>query len=471
MFYFQSIRLRNQLIIFFLILIGFVLTISGFYIDWQLRRVIEDEIALRQMAIAQLAAEAVSQTQIINLMPGDEHSRTVRNLSADLRAFTLHGGISRLLITDQNHRIYYDSANRLPIGEVYFRMRFDEADITQVFASGRARASKLFEDSNGELFKAAYAPIRIADQVQAVVCVEGSAAGLLAVQETRSILLTLGLLSLLMAFLAALFFAYQMTRPIEKLKHAAESIARGEYTDPVKVRGSSEVTFLSNTIDVMRRAIAGRHQRQQMMLAGIAHEIRNPLGGIELFAGLLQKQADGEVKKSVDRILSEVQHLKQIVTDFLDYARPVEPKKQNVYLKKLIQEARELLHGSAENIKWQIEVDESIVVHSDPDHLRRILLNLLRNACEALFEQDNGLITFSAQDRHKHIHISVQDNGPGVAEENREKIFQPFFTTRHQGTGLGLALVKLLVEENDGTIELVQAEAGSEFRMILNKGV
>ncbi|MFQ5631203.1 MAG: histidine kinase dimerization/phospho-acceptor domain-containing protein, partial [bacterium] len=416
MFRFKSFRLRNQLIILFLILIGFVLTISGFYIDWQSRRVIENEIGYRLKTVAKLAATEVSHTQILNLLPGDENSRTARSLSADLRTFTLHGGISRLLISDRNYRIYYDSAKLLNIGDEYFRMRFDKAEIERVFVDARARASKLFEDNKGALFKAAYAPIKIAGRTQALVCVEGSAAGLLAVQETRSILLTLGLFALVAALLAALFIAHQMTRPIEKLKQATESIAKGEYADPVQVTGSSEVAFLSQMIDDMRKAIAERHQRQQMMLAGIAHEIRNPLGGIELFAGLMQKKAQGEFKQSTDKILSEVQHLKQIVTDFLEYARPVEPQKSNVNLAKSIQDMYALLQDNAANVQWQVEIDASIFVHADPDHLRRILLNLLRNASEALSEQENGLVAMTAQARHKHIQITIQDNGPGISE-------------------------------------------------------
>ena len=155
MFNFQSIRLRNQLILFFLILIGLVLAISGFYIDWQFRRVIESEIAHRLITVARLAATQASHTQILNLLPGDENSRTVRNLDGDLRSFTLSGGISRLLITDRSYRVYYDSAKRLGIGDEHFRMRFDEAEIEHVFANEIAGASKLFEASAGSLFTAA----------------------------------------------------------------------------------------------------------------------------------------------------------------------------------------------------------------------------------------------------------------------------------------------------------------------------
>lgn len=467
MLHFKTLRLSTQLILFFLILIGIVLSISGFYIDWQLRRVIENEIAQRLITIARLTASEASQTQIFNLFPGDENSRTAQRLTDDLRPYFQHTGISRLVITDPDFRAFFDSAQQLNIGDDYFRMRFDATEIEMVLAEGQARAAKLFEDQHGAPFKAAYAPVIVNSQMRAIVCVEGSAVGLVAVQETRSILFTIGFFALVVATLAAYFIARQITRPIEKLEHAAKAIARAKYDQKIEVAGSSEVVFLSQTIDDMRKAIAQRHQQQQMMLAGIAHEIRNPLGGIELFAGLLQKKSTVELKPSIDKILSEVQHLKQIVTDFLAYARPVEPKKQNVDLENAVREVQELLGNGTQSIEWQIDIEKSLTIHADPDHLRQIFTNLLQNACQALTEQEHAGIAIFALQKQKQVEITIRDNGPGIAEDIRDRIFQPFFTTRHEGTGLGLALVKLLVEENSGSIELVSGKLGCEFKISL----
>lgn len=464
--HFKNIRLRDQLLIFFFLLLGSILTFSGIYVDWQLRRVIEKEIAQKLTTIASLAAAEASATQVLNLVPGDDSSRTAQNLAGELRIFTQTADISRLLISDHNFRVFYDSQKQLTIGSEYFRLRFDAAEIERVLQDGQPRASKLFHDSAGAAFKAAYAPIRDTGRLSAFVCVEGSAAGLLAVEETRSALLTLGALALLIALLFALFVARQITKPIEQLKHAAETIARGAYQQKVEIDGSSEVAFLSQTIDDMRQAIAQRHQQQQMMLAGIAHEIRNPLGGIELFASLLQKKLDGDPKASVDKILTEVQHLKQIVNDFLEFAKPTAPERKQVALQKAVQHARDLVAATHPHVAWQCEIDPALHIRVDPDHLRRILINLFQNACEALADRTDGHIAVEAQKKQARVLLTIRDNGPGISEAHRDRIFQPFFTTRHQGTGLGLAIVKLLVEENEGEISVGTSNTGCEIKLL-----
>jgi signal transduction histidine kinase len=220
----------------------------------------------------------------------------------------------------------------------------------------------------------------------------------------------------------------------------------------------------------MRRAVIERQQRQQMMLAGIAHEIRNPLGGIELFAGLLQKKCPPSLQPDIDKILHEVQQLKKIVQDFLEYARPSPPQRRQVRLAAAVDETRELLGNLSEGIDWQLDVAKALTVEVDADHLRRMLLNLLRNACEAVAEQNARGINIVGTPRDKNIDLVIQDNGPGIAAEHRDKIFEPFFTTRHHGTGLGLALVKLLAEENGGRVELLNGEQGAAFRLSLRKG-
>ncbi|MDZ7344089.1 MAG: ATP-binding protein, partial [candidate division KSB1 bacterium] len=103
----------------------------------------------------------------------------------------------------------------------------------------------------------------------------------------------------------------------------------------------------------------------------------------------------------------------------------------------------------------------------DYSQIRRILLNLLRNAIEAM--NGRGNIHLGAQEQKKHVAISIHDSGPGVPAELAEKIFEPFFTTKAQGSGLGLALVQRLVEQNNGRIDLVSSDKGAHFRLLLPK--
>jgi signal transduction histidine kinase len=466
-FPFNKLRLRTQITFFFLLQIGLLLSVSGVYVNWQLRRVVERELGERLVALARLAATQVAETPVLALLPGDEQSRTALRLRREFDSFVTLGGLSRLLIADAQQRIYFDSRSEIAIGSEYVRLRFDAAEISRAMA-GEPTAAPLFYDHAGQPFKAAYAPLSPGQA--GVICVEASAASLVAVRETRNMLLTIGGLAIVAAALSAGALSRQVTRPLEKLKLAAEATGRGDYKTPVEKSGSSEVAFLAQTIEDMRRAVIERQQRQQMMLAGIAHEIRNPLGGIELFAGLLQKKCPPSLQPDIDKILHEVQQLKKIVQDFLEYARPSPPQRRQVRLAAAVDETRELLGNLSEGIDWQLDVAKALTVEVDADHLRRMLLNLLRNACEAVAEQNARGINIVGTPRDKNIDLVIQDNGPGIAAEHRDKIFEPFFTTRHHGTGLGLALVKLLAEENGGRVELLNGEQGAAFRLSLRKG-
>jgi signal transduction histidine kinase len=205
-----------------------------------------------------------------------------------------------------------------------------------------------------------------------------------------------------------------------------------------------------------------------MMLAGVAHEIRNPLGGIELFAGLLEKDVPEALRSQVQKILQEVRHLNFIVQDFLEYARPEESRRQRLQLTALVNEVREALGESANGVEWKIEFPDDLAIEADYNQIRRMLLNLLRNALEAM--NGKGAIRILAQEQNQHVAISIYDTGPGVPAELAGKIFEPFFTTKSQGSGLGLALVQRLAEQNDGRVEVVPNDKGAHFRLVLPKG-
>ncbi len=464
---FRKTRLRTQLIVSFVLLTGLMLFAIGFYLDWQLKRTVEKGIGERLSDVAELAAFEAARTQAFNLLPGDEQTRTSRNLRQSFRKFIVHGGVSRLLIVDSTRQVYFDSEGALNIGDEHVRMRFDSEEIRRALESGTAQTSVLFRDEEDAVFKAAYAPILGDRDVVGLVYVEGDANALAVVDETRNLLLTIGFAALLAAFLFAALLSRQMTRPLEKLQKAATAIKLGKYEAVVEGSGNFEVAELSQNIEEMRLAIARRHERQQMMLAGIAHEIRNPLGGIELFASLLQKQANEEARPQAEKILKEVQYLKKIVVDFLAYARPLEPKPRKVNLRALIEEVKGLVPAENFENAWKIEVDGKTKVLFDPDHLRSILLNLFGNAVEALSDHQAPVIHISVEQRKQKILLSVADNGPGISDDAKARIFEPFYTTRSQGAGLGLALVKLLVEENNGEIALVERKCGACFGLTL----
>ncbi|MBI5017358.1 MAG: PAS domain-containing protein [Deltaproteobacteria bacterium] len=205
------------------------------------------------------------------------------------------------------------------------------------------------------------------------------------------------------------------------------------------------------------------------MAAGIAHEIRNPLGSLELFASHLVGELQGGPHEDLaGHVLKGIQNVSRITGNLLLFARKTEPRFQTVDLGGLAADA--LLYARSAAAAKRVQVQEELsacVVQGDPDLLRQVLLNLVLNAIQAVGEGGRIRVACRHADGEKPplALVSVADDGPGVRPEARERIFDPFYTTRSGGIGLGLALVQRIVSAHGGWVSVGESGwgAGAEF--------
>jgi signal transduction histidine kinase len=189
--------------------------------------------------------------------------------------------------------------------------------------------------------------------------------------------------------------------------------------------------------------------------ASLAHEIRNPLASIDGAANLIESsQTSAEMRRgSLAIIHKEIQRLNRLLTNLLDFARPRKPEFQPVDPNRLIDAIINLAGHSAEQKGITLRKEVPVAVPSiecDPEQMKQVILNLAINAVQAM--TGPGEVLLAARPLDSSVMISVCDQGPGVAEENLDKIFNPFFTTKEAGTGLGLSVVHQIVTQHGGIV-------------------
>ncbi len=424
------------------------------------RNVLEDELG---RALANVAASAASQLngeRLLSIQREDdlgEGTRTWRNVMRLLDEVKQATGSRRIFAFDRSGILRADSGGGLPVGEPVPELERDRLELTRMFDEGRPAYSQvLFEGKDGRLYKTGYAPVFSDGKVVAAVGVEGSAeffGPLTSLFRAYAVLVAAGLA--LLALLAVLT-ARGLSGPLQRLMDSALRIGRGDLSTPVRPEPTREIGVLARELEAMRNALESRDRQLKMMLAGVAHEVRNPIGGIELFAGLLGEElsaSEAEARSHVERIRKEIEYLKRIVEDFLAFAREQKLAMTELDARMLLESARDLMKADADAKQVLLEVEaESATVEGDQHLLLAAVVNLVKNAVQASPSQ--APVALRGRRADGRYVLEVEDRGGGIPPGSREKIFEPFFTTREKGTGLGLPLAKKIVQAHRGEISV-----------------
>jgi two-component system sensor histidine kinase PilS (NtrC family) len=204
------------------------------------------------------------------------------------------------------------------------------------------------------------------------------------------------------------------------------------------------------------------------LAAGIAHEIRNPLAGISGSIELLRDGGSDEQQsqKLMSIVSKEIDRLNNLITEFLDFAKPEAPMEDHIDLGQLINEITQFI--SRDKLMSETLIESSIEAESmilgNRDKLKQALINIIVNGIQSMQDQESSKLTIDVKKNGKFIRVSIRDEGVGIAEDKRERIFEPFHTTKHKGTGLGLAITHSIIEAHKGQIEVLsEVGEGTEF--------
>ncbi len=460
-------KIQNKLILIFSVFCLAIFSVSGFLHYWYTESSLDEELGKKLLAVAQAASLQVNTELVSKLTPGDENRRTYRRFKKKLVELRDATDVERIFIMDLRGSSLLDTQDGVKINYEYPFMKFNQYEFERTL-KGLPSHSMLFETYDGKLYKTAFVPLTVNNEVRGIIAVDGSATFLYLIKRIEWHLFTVGLVGVIISILIGFYFSRSISNPVKQLMVEAEKIGEGKLDTEIQIQSRDEVGFLGETMEKMRKNILKRDQYLKTMLAGVAHELRNPLGGVEIFSHLLKKElSETDNKKNyVQKIIREVDVMKKILTDFLEFARPQNPQPEMCNIEKLIDEVRVIFSQDIE--QKGIEFKTTILVkqtYVDPGHLRQILVNLIENSIQSL--NGNGKIAVATQGRNDRVELVIEDNGPGIEENIKEKIFDPFFTTKERGSGLGLAIVKKLVEENHGDIRIVSDEHHGTRCMLL----
>jgi len=305
--------------------------------------------------------------------------------------------------------------------------------------------------------------------------------------------LGIALLGILLVVLVSIFLAKRLSRPLKTLEGVARRFAEGSYEHDFVAKGSIEIEHLAGSLDTMARQleaekkeiedwaatlenkVAERAEEMKKinsqlfrseklaslgkLAAGVAHEINNPLTGILTNSSLLLEDLDKDDPRrdDVEVMVKETIRCREIVKRLLDFARQTKPQKRLANINALIDNIILLVRNQAtfRNISIEKQLDSALPdVLMDPDQIQQVFINIILNAAEAMTKGGSLTIRSAFAADRKNIVITISDSGPGIPEEVRERIFDPFYTTKEHGTGLGLSISYGIVEQHGGVISV-----------------
>jgi len=311
------------------------------------------------------------------------------------------------------------------------------------------------------------------------------------VRRTSMLLLGIGVLGLLIGIIGATWLARRITTPLQKLVEGTKHISRGDFSLQIDIDSQDEVGNLARSFNEMSSQLQLLQKRMEEankrliqveklasighISAGIAHEIRNPLTAVKLNIQKISAKENLDEGDLINLEISQegIAQIEKFIKELLNYARVSELNLDWFAMDQIIDGSIKMIADSLELKNVTIEkhyAPDMPQVHVDADKVRQVILNMLRNSCEAV--DDGGKIKVCIEKADTplgpRLRTEISDNGRGFPQKDWENVFEPFYTTKASGIGLGLAIARKILEQHEGTIRVrAQEGRGSCFEILL----
>ncbi|HSB68793.1 MAG TPA: ATP-binding protein [Candidatus Methylomirabilis sp.] len=473
----KHVTLRTKFILILNLLVVLLVATAAFLAEMQQRNGIIEEVKKRAIILALGLADASANSLVTYNYVGVEQSLTVATGSPDvLFAVVLdkEGNIAASTIRDTPSRA-------ILLSDKAVAATGTDPLIRQLTIPG----------SNPETVYDVAVPVRIegSEQRWGTVRLGVSLKSMYQqIDRTRWQIAAFGLIAVLIASLSSFVLAQRITKPLQALTGGVAAVGRGDFGQRIEVTSQDELGQLSSAFNEMTRQLgrirdledrlrrADRLAALGTMAAGIAHDIRNPLTSILIFSQLMSLHHDDpEVREKFDRVVPrELERVQAVIEDMMELARPATLHLEPANLNEVLSQVLELYEGqaTAQGIKIARGFEPNLpACTADRKRLHRCFSNLVANAIQAM--PDGGdltirtnladaavLVTHAAgSPGEPAVCVTIADTGQGIPPDRLSRIFDPFYTTKEKGLGLGMAITHRIVEDHKGTID-VQSQVG-----------
>jgi signal transduction histidine kinase len=470
---------RAKLLLFHALLWSVLFTGTGAVIYHIVYNRLETKMGEQLLAAARLVTQQLEPNVPAKLQPGFFDSRPSRSLSRQLRSFLKAGVLENIILLNEQGTVLLDATGEAVPGFKSGWLQGQKPLGKKVDMN--PRLLPLHKGDFGLLHQSVVLPLRPSLFLE----VDADPRYLEVLSDFTRVSLALGFLGLCVSGMAGFFVAQRVFQPINLVFKMTGDIMRGDYPYPGKTVRSDELGHWVQLMQAMFRKIHNREleltslrqaaenqaEEMKMVAAGIAHEVRNPLGVILGQADLIQKKIgrlDPNLTTAAQKIQSQVQTLNNVVAKFLDYSRSFSLERLSFDLPELLTRISQDLADQAQRQSVDIQRDFGPCdpLSADWNLFYNSFYNLGLNSLQAM--PAGGTLIFRLRQIFNKALVEVEDSGPGIAPENLPKLFKPFFSTKNEGTGLGLAFTEKVFRAHGGQIEaLNRPEGGAVFRIIV----